>query len=170
VVVGVPLANRSRPGSADVVGQFVNTVPIRLAADGGLGFPGLQRAAGTAVADAVAHQELPSGLMDSAAAGSGDLSALLGVTFNLLDGDVADSQAGLSALDLDTGRSDSDLALTLERRGDELHGVLTVARDVYPDLDLPRVIAAYLAVLRGVTADPAISGAALQAIARAEIG
>ncbi|WP_433260003.1 non-ribosomal peptide synthetase [Actinosynnema sp. CS-041913] len=59
VVVGTPIANRTRTETEELIGFFVNMLPIRFRADGGLPFGELvARVRDTALA-AYAHQDLP---------------------------------------------------------------------------------------------------------------
>ena len=58
LVVGVPLAGRSRPELQDVVGCFVNTVPLRGNLEG-RPFRDVVRRARTTVREALDHQDVP---------------------------------------------------------------------------------------------------------------
>ncbi len=168
--IGVPLANRVLPGTTEIVGQFVNTLPVLLDAGGDTDFRELLRLASAAVATVYEHQQLPFDVVTrTLMIEPARSSALVDITFNLLDGlagiTLPAAGVSLSALDLDTGRSDAELELTLERRGSELHGILACATDSYPDLNLAPIAAAYLAVLRTGTDDGAVSAAELRKIA-----
>jgi amino acid adenylation domain-containing protein len=59
LLIGVPMAARTRPESESVVGLFMNTVPIRIRIDPGGTLSDLVRAVHTATVRALAHQELP---------------------------------------------------------------------------------------------------------------
>jgi amino acid adenylation domain-containing protein len=59
LLIGVPMAARTRPESESVVGLFMNTVPIRLRVDTGATIGDLVQAAHAATARAMEHQELP---------------------------------------------------------------------------------------------------------------
>lgn len=59
LLIGVPMAARTRPETESVVGLFMNTVPIRIRIDSGGTLSDLVRAVHAAIARALAHQELP---------------------------------------------------------------------------------------------------------------
>ncbi|MFJ5844173.1 condensation domain-containing protein [Streptomyces sp. NPDC092903] len=57
-VLGVLAANRSAPGTAELVGQFANTLPLRLDVGGDPSFEVLTERCGDTVASAVDHERL----------------------------------------------------------------------------------------------------------------
>ena len=59
IVVGVPVAGRNHPAIEDLVGCFVNTLPIRTPIDPESSFVNLLRVVRTKLADGLAHQDLP---------------------------------------------------------------------------------------------------------------
>lgn len=59
MVIGTPVANRATVEAEQLVGMFVNTVPLRLRPSGEMTFSALVRHAATVVLDAQEHQELP---------------------------------------------------------------------------------------------------------------
>ncbi len=59
LLIAVPMAARTRPETESVVGQFMNTVPIRIRINRNGTLSDLVRAVHTATARARAHQELP---------------------------------------------------------------------------------------------------------------
>jgi amino acid adenylation domain-containing protein len=59
LVVGVPVAGRSRPEFANLVGYFVNVVPLRMRAARSLSFHALVAGIREAARDAVARQDYP---------------------------------------------------------------------------------------------------------------
>lgn len=58
-VVGVPMACRNRPGTEDMIGYLVNTVPVRVRFTAGMRFGELVEQTDAALAEAVTNQELP---------------------------------------------------------------------------------------------------------------
>ncbi|WP_422769195.1 amino acid adenylation domain-containing protein [Plantactinospora sp. WMMC1484] len=59
VVVGVPVAGRARPGTEDLVGYLVNTVPLRMRFTPGMRFRELVERTDAALAEALSRQDLP---------------------------------------------------------------------------------------------------------------
>ncbi|WFF05904.1 amino acid adenylation domain-containing protein [Micromonospora sp. WMMD1076] len=158
LVVGVPMANRVEPGTAALVGHFVNTLPLRVDLGGDPTFGEVLRRVNDAVVDAYADQRVPLSVVPGVAPSP--------VTFDLLT-DAAGLRpapgVAIGAVDVDTGRADVELAMAMELRSDGLHGTVTHATDVYPAEVVHRLIEEYRAVLAAVAADPA---PALAAVAR----
>jgi amino acid adenylation domain-containing protein/non-ribosomal peptide synthase protein (TIGR01720 family) len=63
VVVGSPVAGRSRPETESLIGLFINTLPLRLDVDGRRGFHELLASVRDTVLGALAHQEVPFATM-----------------------------------------------------------------------------------------------------------
>jgi amino acid adenylation domain-containing protein len=174
VPVGVPFANRQRPGTAGIIGQFVNTLPVQTRIADDLDFRQLLSTTASAVADVYEHQELPFEVVTRRLLASGrEIPGLPGITFNLMDGPPvhqAPAGLGLTALDLPTGRSDGEISLTVERRGTDLRGVLTCAADAYPDTDPAVLVRSFLSVLRTAAANPGVPVRELKIAARSALG
>ena len=58
-LVGCPFAGRSRPGFENVIGYFINMLPLRADLSGDPPFSALLRRVGTTVLDALQHQDYP---------------------------------------------------------------------------------------------------------------
>ena len=74
LVLGVPVANRSRPETAGVIGFFLNTLPLRLRPRGALSFVDLVRETREHVVTALADAELPFEYIVDAVRPARDLS------------------------------------------------------------------------------------------------
>ena len=74
LVLGVPVANRSRPETSGVIGFFLNTLPLRLRPRGTLSFLGLVRETREQVVAALADAELPFEFVVDAVRPARDLS------------------------------------------------------------------------------------------------
>ncbi|MFC8090613.1 amino acid adenylation domain-containing protein [Streptomyces sp. NPDC057301] len=88
LVVGCPVSGRHRPETHNLIGNFVNTLPIRSTLAAGQSFRSLLRDTVRRVTGAMDHQELPFEVMARDAVrgtdGSGEASGVFGVLFNLL--------------------------------------------------------------------------------------
>ena len=62
-LVGCPFAGRSRPGFEDVIGYFINMLPLRADLSGDPPFRALLRRVGATVLDALQHQDYPFPLL-----------------------------------------------------------------------------------------------------------
>ncbi|MFI2209289.1 amino acid adenylation domain-containing protein [Streptomyces sp. NPDC020141] len=147
LAVGVPLGNRVRPGTAGLIGQFVNTLPLRVDLSGDPSFGEALLRVRTRLGDLLEHQELP------AAEGA----ASPPVTFDYLAQAARLSPAPgleITGVQVDPGLADVDLAVALEHRTTGLHGTVTCASDVCaPDL-APRLAGRLVAVLDALAARP----------------
>lgn len=72
VVVGVPMAGRGRPGTEDLIGYLVNTVPLRMRFTPGMRFRELVERTDAALAEALSRQDLPFAEMVGGLSSGGD--------------------------------------------------------------------------------------------------
>ncbi|MFJ4094051.1 amino acid adenylation domain-containing protein [Kitasatospora sp. NPDC089913] len=84
LVIGVPVSGRHRPQTAELVGNFVNTLPVRTVLDPARGFDALLADTARRLAGAFDHQDLPFEVLAQRLGRPGE--DLVGVLFNLLDG------------------------------------------------------------------------------------
>lgn len=115
VVVGVPVAGRVRPEMADMVGCFVNTLPLRLRCDGNPTARELVARVHAIHGAALAHEGTPLDLIVDAAVawhGAGPTSPLP-VVFTMRDAAQTDVEfAGLTAEPIEVAPLDAKLDLT----------------------------------------------------------
>ncbi|MEV0267845.1 amino acid adenylation domain-containing protein [Hamadaea sp. NPDC050747] len=138
IAIGSPVSGRTRPGAADVVGPFINTVVLRIDCAGEPSFAELVGRVRRVVRDAMIHQDIPFDRVVDAVQPDRDLSrnplvsALLLVEedslaatpefggLNLVDEPVAPSSVKL------------DLSLGLRRGPDgDLHGAVDYATALF---------------------------------------
>ena len=72
VVVGVPMAGRAQPGTEDLIGYLVNTVPLRMRFTPGMRFRELVERTDAALAEALSRQDLPFAEMVGGVSQGGD--------------------------------------------------------------------------------------------------
>ncbi|WP_326809817.1 amino acid adenylation domain-containing protein [Streptomyces scopuliridis] len=83
-VIGVPVACRNRPGTEDLIGYLVNTVPLRMRFSEGMRFRELIARTDEALAEALTNQELPfADVVDQARRGGGGHNSLFQAMFSL---------------------------------------------------------------------------------------
>lgn len=167
ICIGTTVSNRDRAELQNVVGYFVNTLPLRaqLAADDSF-YSFLDRLRG-GVLGAMAHQEVPFEQIVDAAATERSLahSPIFQSMFNLHE--KQPSLTGLPGLQVEplplAGRNARfDLCLDLFR-GDGISGVLEYATALFTPETAARMARDYVRILDAATADPAakLSGIAL---------
>lgn len=160
LVVGVPVAGRSRPELEGLVGFFVNTLPLRLDVDGGAAFRDLLRQAGERTLAGMSHQDVPYERIVQAAGGeqaTGRGGALLHTLLALRNVPFGELRLpGVQVEIADTTSAGADLDLTLEfspTPDGGLSGWLGYALDLYDHDTAARIGEAVEAVLAAVAAD-----------------
>ncbi|MFB6878665.1 amino acid adenylation domain-containing protein [Streptomyces sp. NPDC056323] len=117
LVVGCPVPGRHRPETRDLIGNFVNTLPIRSTVSTGQSFRSLLRETARRVIGAMDHQELPFEVMArDAASGTGEAASVFKVLFNLLHPGSMSPQppTGLDVRPLPFERTTSPYELSLD--------------------------------------------------------
>jgi amino acid adenylation domain-containing protein len=149
-LVGVPTRARSRPELEQLIGPFVNTVPVRMRVDPAMTFAELLDQVREATLDAFEHQEAP---MDTL----GVRAPMLRALFSLQDARARPVRIG----DLDLAQEHavapvaaSELMLwAMESRADLLL-MFNYATDLFEARTVRRMLDAMDAVLAGVEKDP----------------
>ena len=127
IVVGTPVAGRTRLESEQVVGLFVNTLALRARLDGNLTFGQLVDQLRDTTFEALAHQELPFDAVVEHLAGDRDPSShpLFGVMVAVDDGEAERLElAGLEVTgeERHTGTAKFDLTFVLTPHADRVDG------------------------------------------------
>ncbi|GLZ39702.1 condensation domain-containing protein [Actinokineospora sp. NBRC 105648] len=155
-VLGAVTANRARPEVEDLVGFFVNTVPLRCQVDLSQGFRQLCAAARAEGYRSLTYQGIPFDRLTSAVAairpeGHG---RLVEVCFALQNWPARVAERWEPPRVLDTGTAKFDLLLMVEETPDGVIGTVEYDTDRYPESVCAGVIVDYLVVLAAVVADP----------------
>ncbi|HEX4963110.1 MAG TPA: condensation domain-containing protein, partial [Thermoanaerobaculia bacterium] len=176
ILLGSPIANRTRRELEGLIGFFVNTLVMRGDLSGDPGFLELlARLRRTALA-AYAHQDLPfeklvEELGVERSLGRNPLcQALLALqSFPLPDRQVAGlSFTPLSGGDLGSGTSKFDLTLFLREAGGELRALLEFNRDLFERPTVRRLLERFAHLLRGIVEAPAARLSELPLLGEAE--
>ncbi|MHC4049582.1 amino acid adenylation domain-containing protein [Bradyrhizobium sp. 25ACV] len=135
VIVGIPQVVRDQPGSADIVGFFLNMLPIRSAIDVGQSFAVHALRVQGLVSDAIANSAYPFGWMvrDSRLYREAERSPIFRVMFNMYS-EAAEPpdqhEFNLTFREYDTGYVKFDLTLYAQDQGDEIALQLAYAEDI----------------------------------------
>jgi amino acid adenylation domain-containing protein len=161
VVVGTPIAGRTRVELEEVVGFFVNTLAIRTDLSGDPTFRGLLRRVRETMHGAHQHQDLPFERLVEALGTERSLThaPLFQVMFSLEDGAPAAAGMRLGPLEAEpvaTGRVavKFDLTLSLWNRGGALAGGLAFRADLWDRPTVERMVERFAALVERVAADP----------------
>ena len=159
IVVGTPIAGRTRAETEGLIGCFVNTLALRTDLSGDPTFlEVLARVRETALG-AYAHQELPFERLVEELHPERDTSQapLFNVMFVLQN--VPRTERRLHGLtmrhiELDKGTSKFDLSLGLAEKAGGLRGVLSYSTDLFDRRTIDRLVSQYQTLLAAVAAAP----------------
>jgi amino acid adenylation domain-containing protein len=171
--VGTPVANRSHSALEELVGFFVNMLPLRTQVDPDGGFRALLAAVRDMALAAYAHQELPFEVLVAELAPERDLSRnpLFQIAFSLesveIDRTLTEGLV-LRRREIDWRTSHFDLTLLLENHGGEIVGRLAHSTDLFDAATIARMAGQFERLLSGVIAEPERPLAALTLLSAEE--
>ncbi|HEX6501142.1 MAG TPA: amino acid adenylation domain-containing protein [Micromonosporaceae bacterium] len=170
VVVGAPVAARTRPGFTDVVGYLMNPVPLRSRADNTVTFRQLLAQTRAQVIGALEHQDLPSAVFTQPYTVRGRQPFQTMFVFNRpTANDAARFPAALlghpgirrpfgdlaaESVPVELRASGFDLELSLSEVDGVVHGFLRYRTDVFDAPAGERFVDQFTAVLDAATTEP----------------
>jgi amino acid adenylation domain-containing protein len=158
VVVGSPVAGRTRAELEGVIGLFVNLLPLRADLSGDPTFAALLDRVRLATLDAFAHPALPfDRLVREVGAGRDRSHPPVFQAVFVLNGEMAPPEMEGVRMELrhpETGTSEFDLTLSLFEEGDGLTGRLTYRTSLFDAETIASLGDAYVAILRQASANP----------------
>lgn len=173
-VVGSPFSTRDRSDTENLVGFFVNIMPLRADLKGDPTFREVMRRAGQTTLEAYEHHRLPFAELVKDLQSSRDLShsPLFQVTLALHTLPVQKfslPQLTLTPLDFDPGTGVYDLNLLMRRDGDRLTGVMRYKTASFESATIKRLLGHFSALLEGVVSNPDTRISRLPILTRAEL-
>jgi amino acid adenylation domain-containing protein len=154
---GTPVVLRDRPEVQEIVGCFVNTVPVRVAVDPVLSVEQFLGSVSRAVIDALDAREVPFDMIARRLARDGRSGPILRAFFNFDDAPVPLPNlhdCSVSILDCDRGTAKFDLMLSMLRVDGQIRAAFDVATDVFPTSEIAQFEELYRRVLAGMVATP----------------
>ncbi len=175
VVVGTPVAGRTRAEVHGVVGFFVNTLALRTDLGGDPTFRELLGAVRDGALGAYAHQDLPFDRLVEELRVPRDpgRSPVFQVMFTLQDARGGEPRLdGVECTTLPPARRHAlfDLALTVRESGSGMEAVWDFAADLFDAATVERMAGCYLTLLEAAAADPDRPVSGLPLLADAERG
>jgi hypothetical protein len=159
IVVGTPIAGRTRAETEGLIGCFVNTLVLRTDLSGDPTFLEVMARVRETALGAYAHQELPFERLVEELQPERDTSQapLFSVMFVLQN--VPRTERRLHGLtmrhiELDKGTSKFDLSLGLAEKAGGLRGVLSYSTDLFDRATIDRLVSRYQMLLAAVAAAP----------------
>ncbi|HYO14112.1 MAG TPA: amino acid adenylation domain-containing protein, partial [Thermoanaerobaculia bacterium] len=159
VVVGSPIAGRNRREVEDLIGFFVNTLPLRTGLGGDPGFRELLARVRSETLAAWAHQEVPFArlveeLAPARSLAHAPLFQVLFVLQNAPLGTIGLPGLLVEPLPLPAETVQLDLAVGLEEVGESLSGVFDSSRDLFDAATIGRLAGHFEVLLAGAVAAP----------------
>ena len=173
VVVGIPIANRAAPGAEQVVGLFVNAMPVRVRCSEG-SFAALVAQVKESVLGALAHADVPWEYLLDALEPRRDLSRppVFQVTFTLQDDPASALKIpGLTfePVPLSTASAKFEMSLELQRAAaGAIDGVLEYNSDLFDAATASSFVSRYLGIVEQLVAKPDVLLSDVELIATAE--
>lgn len=159
ILIGTPVANRSRVETEGLIGFFANTLALRVDLSGNPTFRRLLTRVREAVLGALEHQELPFEKLVEELQPKRSLNhtPVFQVLFDLKSSPVTPPELpGLSAtpIPIDTGTAKFDLVLSLTEEREGLIASLEYNSDLFDSWTAARMLGHYQRLLEGILADP----------------
>jgi surfactin family lipopeptide synthetase A len=159
LVIGTPIANRSRKELESLIGCFINLLALRIDLTGDPTFIELVQRVKQISLGAYAHQELPFGKLVEKLRPSHDFSysPIFQVMFVLQNAPVEPSDLvdlQLTPLNLETGTSQYDLTLMMEETEVGLSGSFAYNSDLLERATIRRLVSHFQVLLEGIVANP----------------
>lgn len=168
IVVGAPNAGRDHPDTEDLLGYFINMLPMRMQLTGDPTFRELLRLTRETVAGALQHPRFPFKRMVEVRQAERDTrySPVFQVMFDMLNfPKVPFSCEDLEVKfdELDVGYKKYDLELYAHEQGGRIYVRLSYLEDLFDRATADRILESYLSILRAVVlnADVKLSDIAL---------
>jgi amino acid adenylation domain-containing protein len=159
LVIGTPIAGRTRTETEGLIGCFVNTLVLRTRIAGSWTFRELMQHVREVCLGAYAHQELPFEQVVEALQPTRDLSRnpLFQIMFTFQNAPVAivdlpNLQLRLMAIEQAT--TQFDVSLSLEETATGLVGRLQYRSDLFASTTIMRFLRHFQALLEGIVAEP----------------
>ncbi|HKQ60133.1 MAG TPA: condensation domain-containing protein, partial [Candidatus Polarisedimenticolaceae bacterium] len=159
LVVGSPVAGRTRPETERLVGFFVNTLALRVDLTGNPTFRELLRRVRQTVVEALAHQDLPFERLVEELRPERDPAhtPIFQVMFVLQNTPApALDLPGLAVQPLEAGHvaAKFDWTLSIDEGVDGLHVVLVYDAELFAATTAERMLGGYVRLLEGMTREP----------------
>ncbi|ARO86883.1 non-ribosomal peptide synthetase [Nitrosospira lacus] len=177
LVIGTPIANRTRSELEGLIGFFVNTLALRLDLSGDPSFAALLERVRTVAAEAYAHQDMPFEMLVARLAPARHLSQapLFQVMFALqnVPSPEQDEETGEVEAPPNRNRDESatakfDLLLSLVDDGRRVTGYFEYSADLFDSATISRMAGHFETLLAAAATDPACHFASLPILTEAE--
>ncbi len=173
IVLGSPVANRTRSEIENLIGFFANILVLRVDLSGNPTFVELLERVREVVAGANAHQDLPFEKLVKEIQPDRDLSRspLFNVMFNVQEHPASELQLpGLAvrSFDLDVERIEFDLFFQIQEDPETLTGAMSYSTEFFEATSIRRLLGRFGRLLEGIVANPEMRIAQLPLVSAEE--
>jgi non-ribosomal peptide synthetase component F len=145
VVIGSPVSRRSQPGTEQMIGQFMNTVPLRIEARRDASLPALVRHVKEVLISSLAHQDAPFHLVTARlAAEHGPAAAGVAEVAFVIDepepGELVFGDLALAHVESGPVTARRELTLAVVPTDNEIAGTLTYDCDLFNAETIERIV------------------------------
>lgn len=174
IVIGIPVANRTRTELEGLIGFFVNSLVLRIDLKGDPSFSEIVDRVREVSLAAYAHQDLPFEKLVEELHPSRDPSRnpLFQVTFQLVNTpsvqDISSSENSTTTIHVQRGSAIFDLAFSLLDGATEFSGIFEYSTDLFDQTTIARIERHFRQLLHSAVANPNDSFASLPMLSRAE--
>ncbi len=173
IVVGSPIANRTRAEIEGLIGFFVNTLALRTDLSGNPTFLELLAQVKNTTLDAYDHQDLPfeklvEELQPERALSYNPIFQVMFVLHNATGASAQMPGLTVTPLDVDTGTSKFDLAVSLAEEADAMTGYLEYNVELFTEATMWRFWEHFYTLLFSIVANPERPIAALPLMGEGE--
>jgi thioesterase domain-containing protein/NRPS condensation-like uncharacterized protein/acyl carrier protein len=155
ISICTPMANRNRHELKGLIGYFVNLLVLRTDLTGSPSFREILGRVKQSASGASAYQDLPvQELVTCMEGDSAILSQVLFALQNTPQNQLRLSEVTVERLEVDNGRADFDLFLSLTTEADEIQGVLKYNTDLFQASTIALLLQRYLQILGAAIANP----------------
>jgi amino acid adenylation domain-containing protein len=159
IVVGTPVAGRTRVETEGLIGLFVNILAMRGDLAGDPTFRELIRKTRDRALEAYAHQDLPFDAVVESLHPERNLSypPIVQATFQVRNYPLEDTRLGrleVEEIDFDPGVAQFDLSLEVTEKPDRLFCKLIYNRDIFDRETIARMAGHFETLLDGIAVDP----------------
>lgn len=170
VLIGFPVAGRTRSEAEALIGFFINTIVLRCDLHGDPDFRELLTRTRDRAVRAYAHQDLPFEKLVEDLQPERDLSRnpLHQVVLHLIDSSSDEARADAGRLHVNTGTSPFDLVVHLRAVGAELKGDIEYSSELFDQPSVERLAGHLVLMLEKLASDPDAPLSRIQMLAPCE--
>lgn len=159
ICVGIPVTNRALQDLENMIGYFVNTLPLRSDLSGNPKFLDLLQRIRSVTLSAYDHKDVPLERLIEELNLKRDLSyqPLFQVAFVLQNTPIYELKLGdvdIETFEIDEESSKFDLTMKLVEKGETLEGVLEYNVDLYDEYMINNMIQQYINLLESIVKEP----------------